>query len=88
SRGKVNAMLAAAAAGPGREEAGEPQPRQVTHALSGGVDLPVSYSLVPLGVQGRMVALGRDLRDVAAVQQRLIDAQQSMERDYLRLRHT
>ncbi|WP_204319652.1 hypothetical protein, partial [Klebsiella aerogenes] len=55
---------------------------------SGGVDLPVSYSLVPLGVQGRMVALGRDLRDVAAVQQRLIDAQQSMERDYLRLRHT
>ncbi|MFX5555214.1 hypothetical protein ABTE11_23310, partial [Acinetobacter baumannii] len=46
SRGKVNAMLAAAAAGPGREEAGEPQPRQVTHALSGGVDLPVSYSLV------------------------------------------
>ncbi|RTL23714.1 MAG: transcriptional regulator PpsR [Burkholderiales bacterium] len=88
SRGKVNAMLAAAAAGPGREEAGEPQARQVTHALSGGVDLPVSYSLVPLGVQGRMVALGRDLRDVAAVQQRLIDAQQSMERDYLRLRHT
>ena len=34
-----------------------------------------------------MVAVGRDLRAMAALQQRLIDAQQSMERDYSRLRH-
>lgn len=89
NRGKVNSMLAAAAgAGPGAENQGERPARQVTHALSGGVDLPVSYNIVPMGVQGRLLALGRDLREVAAVQQRLVDAQQSMERDYLRLRHT
>lgn len=90
NRGKVNSMLAAAAAaaGSGAENRGERPARQVTHALSGGVDLPVSYNIVPMGVQGRLLAVGRDLREVAAVQQRLVDAQQSMERDYLRLRHT
>lgn len=88
NRGKVNAMLAVAAAGSSSENAKERPARQVTHALSGGVDLPVSYNIVPMGVQGRLLALGRDLREVAAVQQRLVDAQQSMERDYLRLRHT
>jgi len=88
SRVKVTAMLAAAAAGAGPENQGQRPERQVNHALAGGVDLPVSYSIVPMGVQGRVLALGRDLREVAAVQQRLVDAQQSMERDYLRLRHT
>ncbi len=36
--------------------------------------------------EGRIIALGRDLRSTAAMQQRLLLAQQSMERDYLRLR--
>ncbi|MDC6170766.1 transcriptional regulator PpsR [Paucibacter sp. XJ19-41] len=88
NRAKISAMLAAAAGGAGPELQGQRPERQVNHPLAGGLDLPVSYSLVPMGVQGRMLALGRDLREVAAVQQRLIDAQQSMERDYLRLRHT
>jgi len=88
SRAKIGFMLAAASGGAGPGNQGDRPERQVNHPLSGGVDLPVSYSLVPMGVQGRMLALGRDLREVAAVQQRLIDAQQSMERDYLRLRHT
>lgn len=85
NRGKVTAMLASASAPP---VTGQRSERQVTHALSGGVDLPVSYSVLPLNGQGGVLALGRDLREVAAVQQRLVDAQQSMERDYLRLRHT
>jgi transcriptional regulator PpsR len=90
NRGKVASMLAAAAAAAGTDPANQGQrpERQVNHALTGGVDLPVSYSIVPMGVQGRVLALGRDLREVAVVQQRLVDAQQSMERDYLRLRHT
>jgi transcriptional regulator PpsR len=88
NRAKITAMLAAAAGGAGPELQGQRPERQVNHPLTGGLDLPVSYSLVPMRVQGRMLALGRDLREVAAVQQRLIDAQQSMERDYLRLRHT
>jgi transcriptional regulator PpsR len=33
-----------------------------------------------------MVAFGRDLRDLSTLQQRLVAAQQSMERDYTRLR--
>ena len=88
NRGKINAMLAAAVGGPVLENSAQRPERQVNHPLAGGRDFPVSYSLVPMGVQGRLLALGRDLREVAAVQQRLIDAQQSMERDYLRLRHT
>ncbi|KQW42132.1 hypothetical protein ASD88_23820 [Pelomonas sp. Root662] len=88
NRGKVTAMLAAATAGNSPENQGERPERQVNHALAGGLELPVSYSMVPMGVQGHVLALGRDLREVAAVQQRLVDAQQSMERDYLRLRHT
>ena len=31
--------------------------------------------------------MGRDLRPLAVMQQRLLNAQQSMERDYVRLRH-
>ena len=42
---------------------------------------------MPLRSGGRVLALGRNLRTLAVVQQRLVDAQQSMERDYLRLRH-
>jgi transcriptional regulator PpsR len=43
---------------------------------------------VPIGTQGRVLAIGRDLRAVSTLQQRLVDAQQSMERDYQRLRQT
>ena len=41
--------------------AGATPDRQVTHALSGGLDLPVTYSIVPLGARGGLLALGRDL---------------------------
>ncbi len=90
NRGKVQAMLSAGQAASASKTAALPvmPERQVTHALSGGIDLPISYSIVPLDELGGVLALGRDLREVAAVQQRLVDAQQSMERDYLRLRHT
>jgi transcriptional regulator PpsR len=87
TRPKISAMLEGAAAPDSEGRVSRPE-RQVNHPLAGGAELPVSWSVVSLGVQGRIVALGRDLRAVAAVQQRLVDAQQSMERDYLRLRHT
>ena len=54
----------------------------------------MSYSAIALPQQGgrsktgaRSVVFGRDLRANAALQQRLISAQQAMERDYWRLRH-
>ena len=48
--------------------------------------MPILYAAVRLTGGEHIVALGRDLRAVAALQQRLVDAQMSMERDYARLR--
>jgi transcriptional regulator PpsR len=61
--------------------------RHVNHPGSRGADVSILYSVVRVGRDGRVVAVGRDLRATAALQQRLLDAQQSMERDYSRLRH-
>ena len=81
SRPKIEAMLAEATAG----EA--PRWRQVNHPTPRGPDLPVVYSTLRVRESGNYVAVGRDLRAMAALQQRLVAAQQSMERDYARLRH-
>ena len=61
--------------------------RQVNHPSAGGEDIPVLYSAINIGRKDRFVVVGRDLRPMAAMQQRLINAQQSMERDYAKLRH-
>jgi transcriptional regulator PpsR len=61
--------------------------RQVNHPSPGGEDIPILYSAINIGREDRLVVVGRDLRQLAAMQQRLVNAQQSMERDYIRLRH-
>ena len=58
--------------------------RQVNHP-DGDTDLAVSYLSVPLGEDGMILAVGRELQRVAELQQRLLDAQHSLERDYARL---
>lgn len=62
--------------------------RQVNQVLADGIDLPISYSVAPIrsGDGTRSVAFGRDLRPQVVLQQRLVTAQQTMERDYWRLR--
>jgi PAS domain-containing protein len=61
--------------------------REVNHPTSaGGDDIPVSYAALRLGPAGPVIALGRDLRAVAAIQQRIVDARQEMERDYWKMR--
>jgi transcriptional regulator PpsR len=61
--------------------------RQVNHpSVSGGADIPVRYCAIRLENEQRVVAVGRDLRALAALQQRLADAQQDMEREYARIR--
>ncbi|MBC7505425.1 MAG: transcriptional regulator PpsR [Sandarakinorhabdus sp.] len=77
SRAKIESMLA------GISDAG--RWRQVNHASSGG-DLPVRYLAIATGDDGRILAVGRDMRAIAAQQQRLLRAQQAMERDTLYLR--
>ncbi len=63
--------------------------RQVNHISVSGVDIPVTYTTVRLDEgEHRLVAVGRDLRAISALQQRLVEAQQSLERDYRRMRHS
>lgn len=81
SRPKVEALLRDAA------DKVPPRWRQVNHPSARGTDVPVVYSAIQVGGEGRIVAVGRDLRSISALQQRLVEAQQSMERDYWRLRH-
>lgn len=66
--------------------AGVTRRREVNHPTPGGDELPVAYSAVRLGSDGPVLAVGRDLRTVAAIQQRLVDAQQEMERSYWKQR--
>lgn len=60
--------------------------REVNHPSASGEDIPVSYAALRLGAGGPLLAVGRDLRAVAAIQQRFVEAQREMERDYWRLR--
>ncbi len=60
--------------------------RQLNHQSARGVDVPVLYAAVRLERADRILALGRDLRAVAELQRKLVEAQMSMERDYARLR--
>lgn len=81
SRPKVEALL---------HEAAGPVPhkwRHVNQTSARGGDIPVLFSAAKAGTEGRIVAFGRDLRDTVSLQQRLVDAQQSLERDYWRLRN-
>lgn len=64
--------------------------RHVNHPSADGADLAFLYSVVPVNrASGRKhaIAFGRDLRSQVVLQQRLVSAQLSMERDYWRLRH-
>jgi transcriptional regulator PpsR len=88
SRPKVEALLRDSRAN------AAPRWRHINHPSVDGADLPLSYSAIALPQQGgrskagvRSVVFGRDLRANAVLQQRLISAQQAMERDYWRLRH-
>lgn len=80
SRPKVQELLAGAAAGGGSAW------RQVNHPSGGASDVPILYAVADMG-GGKLVAIGRDVRAIAEMQQRLVDAQLSMERDFARLRH-
>jgi transcriptional regulator PpsR len=80
SRDKVQSLL---------RDAATPQARRwrhVNHPVTTGGDFPVMYAAVPMGRNGRVVAFGRDMRGLARLQQRLVEAQHALERDYQRLR--
>jgi transcriptional regulator PpsR len=87
SRSKVDGMLRDSRANV------PPRWRHINHPSAAGADLPMSYAAIALPPAGRgkaigrAVVFGRDLRANVALQQRMVSAQQAMERDYWRLRH-
>jgi len=81
SRPKAEALIADAVSKT------EPRWRHLNHPATRGPDVPILYAAVQAGTPNRIVAFGRDLRAVSSLQRRLVDAQQSMERDYARVRH-
>lgn len=85
SREKVEALLEEA-----RQATEAARWRQVTHPVPDGEGIPVLYSAIRVAEGGpgggRIIAFGRDLRAMVALQRGLVEAQQAMEQDYWRFR--
>lgn len=81
SRPKIEALLRDSSA------KGAPRWRMVNHRSAAGVDLPVLYAAVQVN-EGHVVAFGRSMQPMATLQQQVVSAQQSMEREYLKMRQT
>jgi transcriptional regulator PpsR len=62
--------------------------RELNHPSRRGDSVPLRYVAVGAGEDGRIIAIGRDHRAASVLQQRLLQAQQSMERDYARMRQS
>ena len=80
SRGKVDELLQVAGASGSVV-------RDLVHRLDDGTELPIRYVAAAPFPDGRIVALGRDQRPIAALQQQVLDAQMALEKDYWALRH-
>lgn len=74
---KLDAQLAAFVAG-----AAPPVAMELNHTDGGDWEFPVRYTLHPIGPDGAILLLGRDMRAVAEMQQQLVRAQMALERDY------
>jgi transcriptional regulator PpsR len=82
SRKKVDALMRDAA------RKADPRWRHLNYPSARGTpDVPVLHVAVKAGTGNALVCVGRSLGEMAALQQRLVEAQQTLERDYLRLRH-
>ena len=77
SRSKLDARLSSLRAGAGGSVSVE-----LNHAESTIWELPVRYTLHRVAADDSILMLGRDLRPIAEMQQRLVNAQLALERDY------
>ncbi len=65
------------------ESRADVRPVELNHAdATARWEFPVRYSFHSIGPDGAVLMLGRDLRPVAEMQQQLVKAQLSLERDY------
>ncbi len=80
ARGKVEQLLKeVTATGLGRR-------REINHATEAGGNVAMAYTAIRLGQNGPLLAVGRDLGAVVAIQERFLEAQQELERGYWRIR--
>lgn len=79
SRAKVEELLREVRAN------GWAKSREINQRLSDGTDLPIRFSCAQVSKDG-VIAIGRDLSVISAIQQRLIEAQRNAEQEFLRLR--
>ena len=82
TRRKIELLLAEV------QTSGVTRRREVNHPSFETTDIPVAYSAIRLGSDGPVLAVGRSLRAVSAIQQRFVQASQEMERDYWKQRHS
>jgi len=61
--------------------------REIRYPATRGPDIQILYSAVAIGEGKRFVAIGRDVRAAAALQQKLVEAQIAIERDYSKMRN-
>lgn len=79
SRAKIDLLMA-------DELVGLRRWRQISHPVGEAADVPVEYAVIHVWPDGTRILAGRELSGVAALQQQLIATQQSMEREYARVR--
>jgi transcriptional regulator PpsR len=84
SRPKIEQLLKDAQSGAKHQL----QWRQVNHPIGAGrSDLPIRYAVMPIRPNGPIVAIGRELRSLSLMQQKLLETQQAVEREYARVRY-
>ncbi|MFO0736465.1 MAG: PAS domain-containing protein [Labilithrix sp.] len=62
--------------------------REINHPVGTGAAIPMAYTALRLGIDGPVLAVGRDLRAVAAIQQKFLEAQRDTEQSYWKARET
>ncbi len=80
SRKKIEMLLAA------KDDENHQKWRQINISSPDSPDLPLMVMVLHCTQDNKILGIGRDLRSLANLQQRLIEAQQAIETDYLRLR--
>lgn len=80
TRGKIESLLREV------QDTGVSRRREVNLPGVGDTRIPVVFAAIRLGRDGPVLAVGRDMRAIAAIQQRFLDAQQELERDYWKQR--
>ena len=82
TRGKIHQLLADV------DSLGMSRRREVNLPGADGLDIPMAFAAIRLGIDGPVLAVGRDLRAIAAIQQRFVEAQRELEQNYWQQRQT